>query len=173
VTREAAMRTLALPPDGTAKVRLVLYFTKGLGDVVAAEASGIVPAAVAQLAGDRFLVLSLTAAEATRLGRRARTVDDARLLVAGPERIRTEAAFAALCAAAAARVREILPPGSSLAPGPWSVTLSARSPVWRVPPAGIRRRCSPATSRVPASAGPSAAWWTSGCRLMRTPPTSR
>ena len=134
MTREAAMRTLALPPDGTAKVRLVLYFTKGLGDVVAAEASGIVPAAVAQLAGDRFLVLSLTAAEATRLGRRARTVDDARLLVAGPERIRTEAAFAALCAAAAARVREILPPGSSLAPGPWSVTLSARSPVWRGAP---------------------------------------
>jgi predicted RNA methylase len=127
------MRSLALPQDGTAGIRLVLYFTKGLGDVVAAEVSGIVPAAAIQLA-DRFLVLALTAAQAARLGRQARTVDDARLLLAGPERIRSEAGFAALCAAAAGRVREILPPGSGLAPGPWSVTVSARSPVWRRSP---------------------------------------
>jgi predicted RNA methylase len=128
------MRSLALPLDGTAGIRLVLYFTKGLGDVVAAEVSGIVPAAAIQLAGDRFLVLALTAAEAARLGRKARTVDDARLLVAGPERIGSEAGFAALCAAAAARVREVLPPDSGGQPGPWSVTMSARSPVWRRSP---------------------------------------
>src|ERR1022692_1060626 len=129
--REAAMRSLALPLDGTAGIRLVLYFTKGLGDVVAAEVSGIVPAAAIQLAGDRFLVLAVTAAEAARLGRQARTVDDARLLVAGPERIGSEAGFAALCAAAAARVREVLPPDGGHLSGPWSVTVSARSPVWR------------------------------------------
>src|SRR5450755_2090521 len=52
VSREAAMRALALPQDGTAGIRLVLYFTKGLGDVVAAEVSGIVPSAAIQLAGD-------------------------------------------------------------------------------------------------------------------------
>lgn len=76
------MRSLALPPDGTAGIRLVLYFTKGLGDVVAAEVSAIVPSAAIQLAGDCFLVLAVTAAGAARLGRQARTVDDARLLVA-------------------------------------------------------------------------------------------
>ena len=90
------MRSLALPQDGTAGIRLVLYFTKGLGDVVAAEVAGLVPGAAIQLAGDRFGVLALTAAEAERLGRQARTVDDARLLVAGPERIAGVAGFAAL-----------------------------------------------------------------------------
>jgi Putative RNA methylase family UPF0020 len=125
------MRALALPQDGTAGIRLVLYFTKGLGDVVAAEVSGIVPSAAIQLAGDRFLVLAVTAAGAARLGRQARTVDDARLLVAGPQRIADVAGFAALCAAAAARVREVLPPDRGHLPGPWSVTVSARSPVWR------------------------------------------
>jgi predicted RNA methylase len=127
------MRSLALPQDGTAGIRLVLYFTKGLGDVVAAEVAGLVPGAAIQLAGDRFGVLALTAAEAERLGRQARTVDDARLLVAGPERIAGVAGFAALCAAAAARVREVLPPDGGHLPGPWSVTVSARSPVWRRP----------------------------------------
>jgi hypothetical protein len=125
------MRSLALPQDGTAGIRLVLYFTKGLGDVVAAEVSAIVPSAAIQLAGDRFLVLAVTTAGAARLGRQARTVDDARLLVAGPERIAGVADFAALCAAAAARVREVLPPDRGQLPGPWSVTVSARSPVWR------------------------------------------
>jgi Putative RNA methylase family UPF0020 len=125
------MRSLALPQDGTAGIRLVLYFTKGLGDVAAAEVSGIVPAAAIELARDRFLVLAVTAAEAARLGRQARTVDDIRLLVAGPERIGSEAGFAALCAAAAARVREVLPPDGGHLSGPWSVTVSARSPVWR------------------------------------------
>jgi Putative RNA methylase family UPF0020 len=125
------MRSLALPPDGTAGIRLVLYFTKGLGDVAAAEVSAIVPSAAIQLAGDRFLVLAVTAAGAARLGRQARTVDDARLLVAGPGRIAGVADFAALCAAAAARVREVLPPDCGQLPGPWSVTVSARSPVWR------------------------------------------
>ncbi len=141
------MRSLALPPDGTSRIRLVLYFTKGLGDVIAAEAAGIVPAAAIRQQEDRFLVLAMTVAEAARLGREARTVDDARLLVAGPERIGSEAGFAALCAAAAERVRDVLPPGGALPPGgvlapggaqlpgPWSVTLSARNPCWRDSPA--------------------------------------
>lgn len=128
------MRPLALPPDGTARIRLVLYFTKGLGDVVAAEAAGIVPAAAARQQADRFLVLDMTVAEAARLGREARTADDARLLVAGPERIGGEVGFAALCAAAAERVRKVLGPGSGYPPGPVSVTLSARNPCWRDSP---------------------------------------
>jgi len=134
------MRTLALPPGAAAQIRLALYYTKGLGDVAAAEAAGIVPAAVIGQQQDRFLILTTTVADAERLGRRARTVDDARLLVAGPEQISSQAGFAALCRAAAARVREVLSPGDGQRDAPWSgtpwsVTLSARSPVWRQPPA--------------------------------------
>ncbi|HLQ55403.1 MAG TPA: hypothetical protein VK162_14180 [Streptosporangiaceae bacterium] len=129
------MRPLALQQGGATRIRLVLYFTKGLGDVVAAEAAGIVPAAAIVQEHDRFLVLALTAAEAARLGRQARTVDDARLLVAGPERIESEAGFAALCAAAAGQVRDVLAPGDGHSSDPWSVTLSARSPSWRDAPA--------------------------------------
>ncbi len=133
------MRTLALPPGAAAQIRLALYYTKGLGDVAAAEAAGIVPAAVIGRRQDRFLILTTTVADAARLGRRARAVDDARLLVAGPERIGSQAGFAALCRAAAGRVREVLPPGDGQrdtagSVTPWSVTLSARNPVWRQPP---------------------------------------
>ncbi len=129
------MRSLALPQDGAAPVLLVLYFTKGLGDVVAAEAAGIVPEAEIRQQQDRFLVLAMTAAEAARLGRQARTVDDARLLIAGPARICGEAGFEALCAAAAGQVRDVLAAGRGASSGAWSVTLSARNPAWRAAPA--------------------------------------
>jgi SAM-dependent methyltransferase len=128
------MRSLAFPPDGTTLVRLVLYFTKGLGDVVAEESAGIVPAITVLGADDRFLVAAMTAAEAAALGEQARTIDDVRLLVAGPERITSEDGFAALCASAAERVRNILAPGQGDWSGPWSVTLSARNPGWRDSP---------------------------------------
>ena len=128
------MRSPALPPGGTALVRLVLYFTKGLGDVVAAESAGLVPAIDVLAADDRFLVVAMTAAEAAALGERARTIDDARLLVAGPERITSEDDFAALCASAAERVRNILASRPGDWSGPWSVTLSARNPGWRDSP---------------------------------------
>jgi SAM-dependent methyltransferase len=129
------MRPLALPPDGAARIRLVLYFTKGLGDVVAAEAAGIVPAAEIRQQQDRFLVLTMTAAEAARVGSQARTVDDARLLIAGPERIGGQAGFAALCAAAAGQLRDIIARSGEEPPGAWSVTWSARNPAWRRAPA--------------------------------------
>jgi hypothetical protein len=128
------MRSLALPRDGATRIRLVLYFTKGLGDVVAAEAASIVPAGTILAEDGRFLTLALTAAEAARLGSQARTVDDARLLVAGPERIEGEAGFAALCAAAAQQVRDVLMPDDLRSSAPWSVTLSARNPAWREAP---------------------------------------
>ncbi len=125
------MRSLALPRDGAAPIRLVLYFTKGLGDVVAAEAAGLVPAAELRQQQDRFLVLRMTAAEAARLGSQARTVDDARLLLAGPERIGGQAGFAALCAAAAGQLRDIFARSGGQPPGTWSLTWSARDPAWR------------------------------------------
>ena len=128
------MRSLALPPGGTTRVRLVLYFTKGLGDVVAEESAGIVPAIAVLGADDRFLVAAMTAAEAAALCEQARTIDDARLLVAGPERITSEEGFAALCASAADRVRNILASRQGDWSGSWSVTLSARNPGWRDSP---------------------------------------
>jgi len=128
------MRSLAVPRDGTTRIRLVLYVTKGLADVVAAETAAVVPAAAILQQRDRFLVVALTVAEAARLGQQARTIDDVRLLVAGPERITSEDGFAALCAAAAHQVRTVLDPGGANPFGPWSVTLSARGPVWRDPP---------------------------------------
>ena len=128
------MRSPAFPPGGTALVRLVLYFTKGLGDVVAAESAGLVPAIDVLGTDDRFLVVAMTAAEAAALGERARTIDDARLLVAGPERITSEDGFAVLCASAAERVRNILASRPGDWSGPWSVTLSARNPGWRDSP---------------------------------------
>ena len=125
---------MALASGGAARIQLVLYFTKGLGEVAAGEVAGIVPAATIRQQDDRFLVLEMTAADAARLGERARTVDDARLLVAGPERVGSAAGFASLCAAAAGRARDLLAAGSGQPSGPWSVTLSARNPVWREPP---------------------------------------
>jgi hypothetical protein len=100
------MRSLAVPRDGTTRIRLVLYVTKGLADVVAAETAAVVPAAAILQQRDRFLVVALTVAEAARLGQQARTIE----------------------------VRTVLDPGGANPFGPWSVTLSARGPVWRDPP---------------------------------------
>ncbi len=113
----------------------MLYFTKGLGDVVAAEVAALVPAAEIRQQQSRFLTLTMTTAEAARLGSQARTVDDARLLIAGPARIGGQAGFAALCAAAAGQVQGIIAGSGGQPPGTWSVTLSARNPAWRAAPA--------------------------------------
>ncbi|MQB01927.1 MAG: hypothetical protein GEU78_16915 [Actinobacteria bacterium] len=123
------MRALALPQDD-AQLRFVLYFTKGLGDVAAAELNDIVPAATLLHDDERFAVVALTAAQAQQLGEQTRTIDDLRLLIAGPESVTSEDDFAALCGAAAKRVRQVLAQGDN-PPDPWSVTLSARNPVWR------------------------------------------
>jgi hypothetical protein len=172
------MRTLARPPGAAAQIRLALYYTKGLGDVAAAEAAGIVPAAVIGQQQDRFLILTTTVADAERLGRRARTVDDARLLVAGPERISSQAGFAALCRAAAGRVREVLPPGDGQRDALWSGTSwSGTHGPSRCPPAarsggsrppGSRVPCSPGTSPAPIPPRPSAAQWTCASRPTMT-----
>ncbi|MGH3799477.1 MAG: TRM11 family SAM-dependent methyltransferase [Pseudonocardiaceae bacterium] len=132
------MRPLALRHD---EIRsFVLYFTKGLGDVVSAEVKEITPAATVVEEGERFLIVALSTADAERLGTTVRTIDDLRLLVAGPSRVRTEQDFSALCTAAAAEtgvVLEATPPGPSggdASHQPWSVTMSARRPSWRSTP---------------------------------------
>jgi predicted RNA methylase len=111
-------------------LRFVVYFTKGLADVVEAEVSELVPAAEATARGDRFLIIGADARDADLVGSRARTVDDVRLLVAGPASVATARDFDALCAAAAdATERAIASPGEE-----WSVTMSVRNPAWRAEP---------------------------------------
>ncbi len=132
------MRPLALRHDEIHS--FVLYFTKGLEDIVAAEVKEITPTAMVVKEGERFLIVALPTADAVRLGATARTIDDLRLLVAGPSHVGTEQAFFALCAAAAAETDVVLegtprgPSGVDVSRQPWSVTMSARRPSWRSTP---------------------------------------
>jgi Putative RNA methylase family UPF0020 len=111
----------------------VVYFTKGLGDVVAAEISQLAPQAEVGEAADRFLIVGLDDAGLTRLRSAGRTFDDIRLLVAGPAAITDLGSFDRLCGQARdatdafLRTRDPARADSR----PWSVTVSARSPRWR------------------------------------------
>ena len=119
------------PPAG---LRVVIYFTKGLDDVVLAEVRGIVPDAGIVAAHERLAIVELSAADLTRLVAQVRTVDDLRLLLAGPEDVSTEQDFVRLCERAADQALEYLG-GERQLIEPWSVTISARDPVWRRNPA--------------------------------------
>lgn len=119
------MRALRLPPG--APVTAVLYTTKGLVDVAEAELAELLPAATVGARTDRFLLVRLTAADLAEVGARTRTVDDLRLLVAGPAAVTTAADLTRLCAEAAATVPAVL----DAPDGRWSVTLAARNPPWR------------------------------------------
>jgi hypothetical protein len=109
---------------------LVLYVTKGLADIAETEATEIAPAARIRSHADRFLILDATPADAQQLGAATRTIDDIRLLVAGPARIADRAGFEDLCRVAADTTMAALEPGGD----EWSVTLSARNPPWRRKP---------------------------------------
>ena len=112
---------------------IVVYFTKGLADVVAAEISQLAPQAEAGEPADRFVIVGLDDAGLTRLRSAGRTFDDIRLLVAGPAAITDLASFDRLCGQARdatdAFVRTHDPARADSRP--WSVTVSARSPRWR------------------------------------------
>jgi hypothetical protein len=110
---------------------LVLYVTKGLADVTEDEVTGIVPAARVRLRQDRFLILDGGPGDAERLGAATRTVDDIRLLVAGPARITGRPGFEELCRSAAETTVAVLDQTED----DWSVTISARNPPWRRAPA--------------------------------------
>ena|SRR5579859_1719204 len=142
------MRKMIIPTGSD--LGLVLYVTKGLADVAEAEVTEIAPAARVRLRQDRFLILDAALADAERLGAAARTIDDIRLLVAGPARIDGRPGFEELCRAAGTVVAALLPlpePRPTVLPLPeprptagqsgdeWSVTVSARNPPWRRAPA--------------------------------------
>lgn len=130
--------------DAGGQRQYVCYVTKGLADVAAGELAGLLPPGAVGPPEERFVLATATAAAADAVLAGARTVDDFRLLVAGPCRVTGEADFRELCAAAAERTRTMLADQPSrtgtgcAGPGggqpwsvtPWSVTLSARRPPW-------------------------------------------
>lgn len=125
------MRQLPPTPDGL--VDLVSYATKGLVDVCESELLEIAPAAVVLDRSERFLIVRVPADAVKNLGSATRTIDDLRLLVAGPAGIGTPADFEQLLATAAETTRSVLEQDGSADTGvdPWSVTVSARNPPWR------------------------------------------
>lgn len=108
----------------------VAYVTKGLADVAAAELAEIIPPGAVAPPQERYVLVTATAQAAGAVLARARTVDDFRLLVAGPCQVADEPAFRRMCAAAAERTRAVLDSQPDCAGLPWSVTLSARRPPW-------------------------------------------
>lgn len=137
--------TIPEPAGQTAPtLEFTAYFTKGLGDVAADELREILgprPTAAAgrhgtgvtgevDEPGERFVTVRTSLDGAYRVLTSARTVDDFRLLVAGPCQVASEGEFAALCAAAAKNTEEYLATDPDREQAPWSVTVSARHPVW-------------------------------------------
>jgi Putative RNA methylase family UPF0020 len=115
------------------RTHLVVYVTKGVGDVVADELGGLLPTAAVGPPEEKFLLADVDAADVGWVRAGLRTADDVRLLVAGPRSVADPAGFEELCAEAAERTRRYLAAsGSARASSePWSVTLAARRPVWR------------------------------------------
>jgi predicted RNA methylase len=116
--------------------RYVVYFTKGLADVVTGQIGELAPGAAVSEPADRYVIVSAEPAELARLRSDGRTFDDLRLLVAGPSAVPDAASFGHLCAQAAVATRAQL---AAIDPAradstAWSVTLSARAPSWRRPP---------------------------------------
>lgn len=123
----------SLPFTGDQIVDVVVYVTKGLVDVCEAELLELAPRAVVREGTERFILIGIPAADLEQLGALARTVDDLRLLVAGPGEVATPDALAALLELGALATRRVLEADdeSDWKSGPWSVTLSARNPPWR------------------------------------------
>ncbi|HEY1642060.1 MAG TPA: hypothetical protein VGG35_15315 [Streptosporangiaceae bacterium] len=123
----------AMPGGPAAGQGFVVYFTKGLADVVTGELARLVPGLAVTGTAERFAIISAGPAELGRLLAGGRTFDDLRLLAAGPAAVPDQASFAELCAQAAAATGAYLADRDPQRAGqpPWSVTVSARQPPWR------------------------------------------
>jgi Putative RNA methylase family UPF0020 len=111
----------------------VVYFTKGLADVVICEIRALGTHITAGEPTERFVIVAADAAGLARLRSGGRTFDDIRVLVAGPSAVPDAAAFDQLCAQAAAATDAYLhghDPARADSTS-WSVTMSARTPSWR------------------------------------------
>jgi predicted RNA methylase len=117
----------------SAALTTVAYFTKGLGDIALAEIRELAPEAQILDSDDRFAVVAVPAVGAGVLIDRSRTIDDLRVLVAGPAEVTTESDFAALVEQAESRAGDVIGTDRG-SDEPWSVTVSARNPIWRRKP---------------------------------------
>lgn len=108
----------------------VAYVTKGLIDVARAEVIELVPEATV-IEHERFLLIETDAVET--LLAQSRTIDDLRVLVAGPAVVTSRAELEKLAAEAARRAEALLGADRSGAQR-WSVTFAARNPSWRDKP---------------------------------------
>ena len=111
----------------------VVYFTKGLADVVVSEVTALAPRITVSEPADRFVVITADASGIAGLQSQGRTFDDIRLLVAGPSTVPDAAGFGRLCAQAAEATSSYLSARDPARAGSkaWSVTMSARAPIWR------------------------------------------
>lgn len=126
------MRSLNVPAEAARS--FVLYVTKGLADVAEEELTELASGVSVIERSERFLVANMTPGDSERVGASARTVDDLRMVVAGPTRVQDQRDIGRLCAAAAAEIEAAVDLSDTDPSDPWSVTLSARNPPWRRKP---------------------------------------
>jgi SAM-dependent methyltransferase len=112
------------------KEGVAVYFAKGLAAVVRRELETEIPEAVVFAQDERFILADLPTPITSAMVSGLRSVDDLRLLVAGPTAIADSESLEALCRSAARSTYAVA--GERAADGrPWSVTLSAQAPPWR------------------------------------------
>lgn len=104
----------------------VLYFVQGLGEIVREELAELSPAAEIRELAPRYLVADIALRDVPKIIRRIRTADDVRLMVAGPNFLRTVGSLERMCQEAEARVSGL---GIDSAQR-WSVTVSMRRYPW-------------------------------------------
>lgn len=107
----------------------VAYVTKGLVDVAENEITRILGPVTFAGRSDRYTMFRTTTDGITDLLAQARTIDDLRALVAGPATVSTDRGLMTLCASAAEATTDLLG-GDRTGDDRWSVTLSAKNPIW-------------------------------------------
>ncbi len=115
-------------------VNIVAYYTKGLTDLALAEVEELARAATVVEKTDRFAIIAIPDSDLPPFRQASRTIDDVRVLVGGPGDITSLAQFATLCKEAANKTVALIDQDGRAGSGDWSVTVSARNPVWRRDP---------------------------------------
>ncbi len=111
--------------------KLVLYFTKGIADIVHHEIRACVEdQADIRDSTERFALVD-TNSTAIRRFAGLRTIDDLRHLLVGPEVVETRTDFCRLIESARAKLQEKLDISGEERGQRLSLTISARNPVWR------------------------------------------
>lgn len=121
----------------TGVATVVAYVTKGLDEVALAEVTRLVGPVRPAFRSDRFFAFTVEASDILALARESRTIDDLRLLVAGPRDVTSEQEFASFCVEAGLAAEAALGP-DRVGAERWSVTVSAKGAPW------TRSRWSPA-----------------------------